>query len=76
VRQTAMFDPAGLVGLIYWYALYPIHRRIFRGMLNAIGQQIVTGTNGVHSGHQGGSSGRRHRTAPRSRGAARSSAPR
>lgn len=33
IRQTAIFDPAGLTGLLYWYALYPIHRWIFRGML-------------------------------------------
>jgi hypothetical protein len=25
IRQTAIFDPAGLGGLLYWYALYPIH---------------------------------------------------
>jgi uncharacterized protein YbjT (DUF2867 family) len=36
IRQTAMFDPAGLAGLMYWYALYPIHRWIFRGMLQSI----------------------------------------
>jgi len=36
IHQTAIFDPAGLGGLIYWYALYPIHRWIFTGMLTAI----------------------------------------
>jgi uncharacterized protein YbjT (DUF2867 family) len=36
IRQTAIFDPAGLAGLIYWYALYPIHRWIFRSMLQSI----------------------------------------
>jgi len=36
IRQTAIFDPAGLGGLVYWYALYPIHRWIFRGMLQSI----------------------------------------
>ena len=36
VRQTAIFDPAGLAGLLYWYALYPIHSLIFGGMLRAI----------------------------------------
>src|SRR5579872_5098021 len=24
IRQTAIFDPAGLGGLVYWYALYPV----------------------------------------------------
>jgi uncharacterized protein YbjT (DUF2867 family) len=33
VRQTAMFEPAGLAGLAYWYALYPFHAWIFRSML-------------------------------------------
>src|SRR5579863_552684 len=36
IRQTAIFDPAGLGGLVYWYALYPVHRWIFGGMLHAI----------------------------------------
>ncbi len=36
IRQTAIFDPAGLGGLFYWYALYPAHRWIFAGMLRAI----------------------------------------
>lgn len=36
IRQTAIFDPAGLTGLLYWYALYSIHAVIFRGMLAGI----------------------------------------
>jgi hypothetical protein len=36
IRQTAIFDPAGLGGLLYWYALYPIHYCIFQGMLRRI----------------------------------------
>ena len=36
IRQTAIFDPAGLSGLLYWYALYPIHYCIFEGMLHQI----------------------------------------
>jgi hypothetical protein len=36
IRQTAIFDPAGLAGLLYWYMLYPVHRWIFGGMLNEI----------------------------------------
>ena len=35
---TAIFDPHGLVGLVYWYALYPIHYLIFEGMLRRIGR--------------------------------------
>ncbi len=36
IRQTAVFDPAGLSGLLYWYAIYPLHGIVFRGMLAAI----------------------------------------
>lgn len=36
VRQTAVFEPRGLLGLLYWYALYPVHALIFRGMLRGI----------------------------------------
>lgn len=36
IRQTAVFDPAGLGGLLYWYALYPIHQWVFRRMLRGI----------------------------------------
>jgi uncharacterized protein YbjT (DUF2867 family) len=36
IRQTAIFDPVGVLGLAYWYALYPLHVLIFRGMLRGI----------------------------------------
>ena len=36
IRQTAIFEPHGLAGLLYWYALFPIHRLIFAGMLRGI----------------------------------------
>jgi len=36
IRQTAIFDPVGLPGLAYWYALYPLHRLVFAGMLHGI----------------------------------------
>jgi hypothetical protein len=36
IRQTAIFDPVGLPGLAYWYALYPLHRLVFAGMLRGI----------------------------------------
>ena len=36
IRQTAIFEPHGVAGLLYWYALYPVHRLIFRGMLRGI----------------------------------------
>jgi len=36
IRQTAVFDAHGLTGLLYWYALYPVHGLIFGGMLRGI----------------------------------------
>lgn len=36
ITQTAIFDPIGLPGLLYWYGVYPLHGRIFGGMLKAI----------------------------------------
>ena len=36
IRQTAIFDPHGLAGVIYWYALYPIHQFVFAGMIRNI----------------------------------------
>jgi len=36
IRQTAIFDPAGFGGRLYWYALLPIHRPIFDRMLARI----------------------------------------
>jgi len=36
VRQTAIFDPVGLFGIIYWYSLFPLHEFVFRGMLRNI----------------------------------------
>jgi uncharacterized protein YbjT (DUF2867 family) len=36
VRQTALFDPVGLGGLVYWYGLWGIHQMVFAGMLRNI----------------------------------------
>lgn len=39
VVQTAYFAPRGLIGLLYWYALYPIHGFIFGGMLREVARR-------------------------------------
>jgi len=50
IRQTAVFEPHGLSGLLYWYALYPIHGLIFGGMLNGIAKTAERGeAASVHS---------------------------
>ena len=36
IRQTASFDPLGLLGLVYWYGVYPLHQLVFSGMLRGI----------------------------------------
>lgn len=36
IRQTAVFDPVGLSGLLYWYSVFPAHRFVFEGMLRGI----------------------------------------
>jgi uncharacterized protein YbjT (DUF2867 family) len=39
VTQTAVFDPVGLTGMLYWYFLYPLHMMIFAGMIRGIAKQ-------------------------------------
>ena len=41
IRQTALFDPMGLTGLLYWYSLYPVHQIVFGGMLKGIVKNVV-----------------------------------
>jgi uncharacterized protein YbjT (DUF2867 family) len=45
IRQTALFDPVGLLGLAYWYALWPVHQYVFSGLLSQIARRAeATGT--------------------------------
>jgi uncharacterized protein YbjT (DUF2867 family) len=41
LAQTAFFAPKGLLGWLYWYALYPIHALIFSGLIDQIGKRAV-----------------------------------
>ncbi|MEM1211175.1 MAG: DUF2867 domain-containing protein [Planctomycetota bacterium] len=36
LKQTALFDPRGLPGTLYWYAMLPMHELIFPKMLRGI----------------------------------------
>jgi hypothetical protein len=36
LTQTAFFAPRGLPGFLYWYLLGPLHRLVFRGLLEAL----------------------------------------
>jgi uncharacterized protein YbjT (DUF2867 family) len=46
ILQTAEFDPAGLSGLLYWYAIYPLHDLVFRNMLRAIARRAIASPTG------------------------------
>ena len=41
IRQTAIFDPVGLKGQLYWYSLYLPHELVFNGMLRGIAQAAL-----------------------------------
>jgi uncharacterized protein YbjT (DUF2867 family) len=47
VRQSARFRPRGLLGLLYWYSVLPLHNLVFVGMLRGIaraaGGRILAG---------------------------------
>ncbi len=54
LTMTARFRPKGLLGILYWYAVVPLHQVVFGGMLNGIkraaessGSAHETGKNGV-----------------------------
>jgi hypothetical protein len=49
--QTASFAPRGLAGLAYWYALYPVHKAVFSGMIAALADEA--GRPAPASGGQG-----------------------
>lgn len=36
LEQTAWFVPSGLLGILYWYAVSPLHEFVFAGMLRGI----------------------------------------
>jgi hypothetical protein len=41
LQQRALFHPRGLSGLLYWYAVAPLHHRVFRGMLLGIRREAL-----------------------------------
>ena len=59
IRQTAVFEPSGLLGLAYWYGIYPLHGAVFSGMLQGIADRVSheakpPATAGTESGLQAG----------------------
>jgi hypothetical protein len=41
LHEVALFQPRGLFGLLYWYAITPLHRIVFRGMLLGIQRETL-----------------------------------
>ena len=41
IRQTATFDPRGVLGRAYWYAVLPVHELMFRGLLRRIAERAT-----------------------------------
>lgn len=41
LQQIALFEPRGLLGLLYWYAVLPFHGIVFRGMLLGIQREAL-----------------------------------
>lgn len=40
IRQTTVFDPAGYIGMAYWYLWCPVHQLIFERMLRGLAQAV------------------------------------
>ena len=38
--QTATFRPLGLMGRLYWFAVYPFHGIIFKGMIKKLSKTL------------------------------------
>ena len=41
ILQTAIFDPVGLSGRLYWYGLYPVHPLVLVSKLRGITNQAL-----------------------------------
>jgi hypothetical protein len=54
LRQTAYFQPTGVLGLLYWYGLYPIHRIIFAGLIRTLTNRAERLARRAQRGRQNG----------------------
>jgi uncharacterized protein YbjT (DUF2867 family) len=39
--QTAYFEPRGLLGVLYWYSLYPVHKVLFSALITRLAARAV-----------------------------------
>jgi uncharacterized protein YbjT (DUF2867 family) len=53
IQQTAVFDPVGILGLADWYALYPLHSRVFSGMLRGIARAAAAQASAMRNDARG-----------------------
>ena len=53
IVQTALFEPKGFRGLLYWYAFLPAHGFIFPGMVRGIAKSAVE-LQAIHEAHREG----------------------
>ncbi len=47
IRQTTVFDPAGYVGLTYWYLFSPVHHLVFGRVLRGIARAVSSSRQGI-----------------------------
>jgi hypothetical protein len=47
--QTAVFEPIGLGGQLYWNLIYPAHKFIFSGMVRRIAARAEAAADAPHS---------------------------
>ena len=47
LTQTALFEPHGLAGFLYWWTLYPFHRLMFPALLRAVAVRAETARRAV-----------------------------
>lgn len=53
VSVTAIFEPLGLPGILYWYALHPVHARLFDAMLASIARKAESKVRRKDGDHPG-----------------------
>jgi tetratricopeptide (TPR) repeat protein len=53
IQQTAIFEPHGVGGLLYWYALYPVHRLIYMALTPIDPYLVMLGYYGLTLGFMG-----------------------
>jgi hypothetical protein len=49
VRQTALFDPLGVLGRLYWYSVLPFHHFVFNGTLKGVERECIALVSGPNT---------------------------